>query len=227
MHTAKGCIEEVLLDPSRAARISCPPGLVPAPGQYLLAGPPGDPASVIPHPLFLNAACRGGFFAAPPLPEGWHPGLELDLRGPLGRGFSLPGAARTVALADFNGAGARLLALLPAALAQKAGVALLSDHPGTGLPPELELLPLAALPETAPWADYLAVDLPRADLPELLDLLGLRPGSTRARARNMQLLVATPLPCGGLAECGACAVNLPSMRGYRLACQDGPVFDLF
>jgi NAD(P)H-flavin reductase len=32
------------------------------------------------------------------------------------------------------------------------------------------------------------------------------------------------MPCSGLADCGVCAV--PARRGYKLACKDGPVFDL-
>jgi NAD(P)H-flavin reductase len=37
-------------------------------------------------------------------------------------------------------------------------------------------------------------------------------------------LVVAPMPCGGLAECGVCAVT--TRRGWKLACKDGPVFDL-
>ena len=39
-----------------------------------------------------------------------------------------------------------------------------------------------------------------------------------------QALVTLPMPCGGLGECGACAV--PIRRGWKLACQDGPVLDV-
>jgi NAD(P)H-flavin reductase len=37
-------------------------------------------------------------------------------------------------------------------------------------------------------------------------------------------LILAPMPCAGLAECGACAV--PARSGWKLACLDGPVFDL-
>jgi hypothetical protein len=39
-----------------------------------------------------------------------------------------------------------------------------------------------------------------------------------------QVLITTPMPCAGLAKCGACAIA--SRRGWKLACEDGPVFDL-
>jgi hypothetical protein len=32
------------------------------------------------------------------------------------------------------------------------------------------------------------------------------------------------MPCGGLAECGVCA--LPAHRGWKLLCKDGPVLEL-
>ena len=39
-----------------------------------------------------------------------------------------------------------------------------------------------------------------------------------------QALVRTPMPCGALADCGVCTVR--TSRGPKLACKDGPVFDL-
>lgn len=224
MKTAKGCIEQIFLDPRRAARISCPPGLVPAPGQYLLATPLSGAPAPLAQPLFFGAAAAGGFYVAPPLPADWLPGLELSLRGPLGRGFNLPASARSVALADFDGSPARLLALLEPALAQNASVTLLSDRPPSGLPAAVEILPLTGLPEAARWADYLALGLRRERLPEVLEMLS--PFSKSAPAGRTQLLVETPLPCGGLAECGACAVSFRRASQFKLACKDGPVFDL-
>ena len=219
MRTATGCIEEIYLDGARAARLSCPPGLIPAPGQYLLAATENDPHTALACPIFQAGPAPAGFLVAPPLPESWLPGQLLHLRGPHGRGFTLPASARRVALIDFSGSSARLLALLPLVLAQKAAVTLLTDQPPAGLPPAIEISPLSALPESARWADYLALDLPRQSLPDVLPLLAaqLKPGYAQA-------LVITPLPCAGLGECGVCAVRTRS--GPRLACKDGPVFDL-
>jgi dihydroorotate dehydrogenase electron transfer subunit len=234
MHRAKGCIEEIYLEGRIAARISCPSALAPAPGQYLLATCRSDPDAALAQPLYSAGECRGGFFAAPPLPAHWLPGADLDLRGPLGRGFSLPPSARRVALAAFDGSCARVLALLEPALTGGAGVVLLSDQPPEGLPAALEILPLAALAETAPWADYLALEVRRENLPELVDLLlpNIKESyahgkSLPARAGRAQALVDTPLPCGGLAECGACTVSLRPGTPLKLACKDGPVFDLY
>ena len=234
MHTATGCIEEIYLDGYRAARISCPVSLVPAPGQYLLATASTDPHAPLAQPLFSAGACPGGFYSAPPLPGNWLPGARLNLRGPLGRAFSLPAAARRVALAAFDGDCARVLALLEPALTQKASVLLLAEQPPAGLPAALEILPLSALAESAPRSENLAIKLRRERLPELFNLLSpdlndakLRGKPIPPRSSFVQILVDTPLPCAGLAECGACAVRLRPGTGYKLACKDGPVFDLY
>ena len=42
--------------------------------------------------------------------------------------------------------------------------------------------------------------------------------------KEAQVLLHTPVPCGGVAECGVCAVTLRS--GWALACREGPVFAL-
>jgi Leu/Phe-tRNA-protein transferase len=39
-----------------------------------------------------------------------------------------------------------------------------------------------------------------------------------------QALIHTAMPCAGIAECGACAVR--TRKSWRLACKDGPVFDI-
>jgi hypothetical protein len=233
MHTAKGCIEEIFLEGRHAARISCPAALIPAPGQYLLATSTSDMEAALAQVVYSSGACPAGFFAAPPLPSHWLPGAELSLRGPLGRGFSLPATARRVALAVIAGNGAHILALLEPALAQKASVALLTDTPPLGLPNALEILPLAALDETIPWADYLAIELRREHLPEILPLFAPNRNSGYAQIKSnlthtgrVQALIITPMPCGSLAECGVCAVSLHPGIDFKLACKEGPVFDL-
>ncbi len=238
MHSGTGRIDETFIQAGRAARMTCAPNLVPAPGQYLLAHAPSEPDSPLPHPVFLAASHPRGFYAAQPLPVAWTPGTELTLRGPLGRGFRLPASARRVALAAFGSNCSRIISLLEPALAQKAEITLLSETIPSGLPPTIEILPPTALAETAKWADYLAIDAPRAALAAIQEALqpDLRrsySGYTPNLANNSSLmligyateiLIETPLPCGGMAECGVCAV--PTKSGYLLACKDGPVFEL-
>lgn len=218
----EGRILERFLDGRRAAaRIACPRTLIPAPGQYLLAHDPAsrDPLAV---PVFPAGTCPEGFLAASPLPPDWNPGLALALRGPLGRGFALPASARRVALAALDVTPAYLLGLIPLAQAQGAALSLVCGDPPDGLPADVEIRPLAALTEVSAWADYLALAVPRASLPGLRE--HVRSGDQLEVPREAQALIVTPMPCGGLADCGVCSVEVK--RGMELACKDGPVFDL-
>ena len=87
-------------------RLLCPQNLIPSPGQYLLAHATAsnDP---LPAPVFNAGSVPGGFLAAPPIPETWQPGTSLSLRGPLGRGFTLPASSRRVALIALGDTSAR------------------------------------------------------------------------------------------------------------------------
>lgn len=224
MRTALGRITELQLEPngSAGAWISCPPQVVPAPGQYTLAWAEDDAAAPLTTPVFSGAFRDDGFYAVGPLPPTWQPGTSLLLRGPLGHGFDRPASTRRVALAALGSTAGRLLALVGPALESGAAVALFAGCPLPPLPSDLEVAPLSSLPDALAWADWLALDLPAASLPALRPVLSLAPNmSPPCPAR---LLLLTEMPCGALAECGACAV--PARRGWKLACKDGPVFDL-
>lgn len=202
------------------ARIACPANLIPAPGQYLLAGSASllDP---LPVPLFSTESTPFGFTAAHPLPAEWAPGTTLSLRGPLGRGFTLPHTARKVALIPFDDDASRLRGLIVPSLNQGAAVVLLGDSDMSNLSDAVEVQPFTALEEVLAWAEYAAFDVLRESLPGLRERLG---GLNQAAAgKEAQILVRTPIPCGGIGECAVCAVTLKS--GWKLACKEGPVFD--
>jgi len=221
MRSGEGRLVEVYYDASRAAgRIACPPGLIPAPGRYLLAAAEESPTlpAVVPVALFQAGLAAEGFLAALKMPREWRAGMRLALRGPLGHGFVLPAEARRIALVAWEGSAACLLPLVKPALVQRAEVALVSDSPPTELPPEIEVQPLAALEETCAWADHVAMDVSRDSLAALRERLANR------RGIQGQALVHAPMPCGAMAECGVCAVTFPG--GWKMACKDGPVFDL-
>ncbi len=218
MHIGQGQLFELYYDDGRAAaRILCPPLLVPAPGQYLLAHDGSDAPLAV--PVFPSGPAADGFLAAPSLPRAWTPGTPLHLRGPLGRGFSLPVTVRRLALLAWDDTPARLLALLPSALKQGAAVTLVCESAPRDLSAEVEVQPMKALDEVLAWADFLAVDVERESLPGLKERLGGR----NQRWGEAQVLVRTAMPCGALAECGVCAVRV--RNGWRMACKDGPVFD--
>jgi hypothetical protein len=201
--------------------IARPPRLVLRPGQYLVGHAAGSDEPLA-TPLFVAQVNEESLRLAPGLPPAWRPGMELNVRGALGRGFHLPPAARRVALGAPEGHPFRLLPLLAAALAQGCEVALCAPRVPGGLPPQVEILEPQVLPELAAWADYLALDLIPGQIPALRTLLGIKHYQPLPDAG--EALVFGPMPCAAAAECGACAVR--TRQGWRLACKDGPVFNL-
>lgn len=218
MHTAKGSISELTLeDGSLYARVSCPENLIPAPGQYLLAS--DGSGSPLPVPMYYTDSVPGGFITLSA--DHWKPGDELYLRGPLGRGFSLPLPARKVALVAFDDVPARLRGLIAPALNQDASVVLVTSSNGDALPDEVEVQPLAAMEEILRWADFVALDVSRENLSRLRERLLKR--NQPAPLADTQILIRASMPCGGIADCGVCAVTTKS--SWKMACKDGPVFD--
>lgn len=218
MHQGDGQLVELYLD--HGGRIICAPELVPSPGQYLLAHADGsdDPLSVS---LFLSEATPDGFRAAPPLSDNWRPGTHIFLRGPLGRGFTLPASARRVALVAFDDSPSRLRGLIPLALKQDSAVTLTCDSVPEDLPEDVEIQPTKSLGEILKWADYVAVDVSRENLPSVREML--KKAEQSGILAETQILIRTPMPCGALAECGVCAVILKD--GWTMVCKNGPVYD--
>ena len=197
------------------------------PGQYMLVRRALDLSS-LPMVVFPSSKVDNGLITAASLPIDWTPGEQLSLSGPLGHGFRLPASARFLGMAAPDGDPSRLMPLIDAGISQGAAVSLflgklaerVSFFP---LPAALEVQPLSALPEALVWADFLAVDILLRSLSSLGELLGLKGGNQKLPCPG-QVLVRTDMPCAGIADCGVCALKTRS--GWRLACKDGPVFDL-
>lgn len=206
-----------------AARLACPASAIPSAGRYSLAWSLDDETAPLATPLFLSQAGEGGFIAAPPIPAHWEPGMQVALRGPLGNGFSMPSPTRRLALAALGETTARLHPLMRTILQEGGAVALFTDQAVNNLPAAVEINPLDTLAEALSWADFLALDLPVERLSALAGWLRLD-GQPHVLPCPAQALVITPMPCAGLAECGACAVL--ARHRWKLTCQDGPVFPL-
>jgi hypothetical protein len=221
MKNGQGQLTEIYLD-SRAW-IVCPPNLIPAPGQYVLAHARGSD-SPLAVPVFFSDSVPNGFRSAPCLPSSWKPGTQLNLRGPLGHGFSVPAFARKVALIAFDESPARLHGLINIALKQGAEVVLVSNTVMDDMPEAVEVQPLQAINDIYQWADYAAFDVARENLPRLIKMLGTANPALSASKGQAQVLVRAPMPCGALAECGVCALTI--RHEWKMVCKDGPVFDL-
>lgn len=216
MHTGPGQIAETYLDGS--ARIDCAPELIPAPGQYLLAHA-DDSDSPLATPLFYSDSAPSGFRVAPRVPSVWRPGTRLNLRGPLGHGFDLPASARKVALIAWDDSPARLRGVMSRALKEKLEVVLVCNSAVQDVPEAVEVQPLHAAKQACNWADFIAFDVARENLfliKEMFAELAQIPA-----AREAQVLVRASMPCGGLAECGVCAVGVNNH--WKMTCRDGPV----
>ena len=227
MNHYKARLTSLLLEPyqNAAARLLLPRAALPRPGQYLQAHDPADAEAATATQLFSaghEPVSSDGetveLAVAGPLPAGWQPGTSLLLRGPLGRGFSLPQGARRLVLAALGRSAARLLPLA----AEAAEVAVFCNEPLGELPAHIEVQPLAALSAALAWADFVALDIPPSQVEELPKLLGIH--ERAPKTLRGQALVTPPMPCGGLAQCGVCSFAVP--RKSLLACGSGPVFDL-
>jgi dihydroorotate dehydrogenase electron transfer subunit len=201
--------------------LALPATIRPLPGQYLFAFAAGQ-SEALAVPLFPAGPASDLLRVAPPLPTSWAAGMRLQVRGPLGSGFRLPPGARRVALAPLGCGPERLLPLAYQALEQDAAVALFSAAIPNGLPSAVEIAPAEQMSDVLEWADYLALDLATGWLARWKSAAGLREG--QKLPFSGQALVRAPVACGGLGECGVCAVRTRS--GWSLACKDGPVYDL-
>ena len=219
MKNGEGQLHEIYLDSS--VEIICPPELIPTPGQYLLAHALGSD-SPLAVPVFFSDSAPNGFRSAPLLDSSWMPGTRLNLRGPLGHGFSLPAYSRKVALVAFDQSSARLRGLISIALKQGAEIVLVCDSTVDDIPEAVEVQPLQAMLDSYHWADYAAFDIGRENLHQLREMLG-KVEQTKG-AREAQVLVRAPMPCGALAECGVCA--LTTHHEWKMICKEGPVFEM-
>ncbi|MFH1185305.1 MAG: hypothetical protein V1755_09750 [Chloroflexota bacterium] len=218
----KATIAELsLMGGQNSAYLVCEAPMIPASGRYVLAHEEGSDLPLATE-LFAAEYRSNGFVAAPPIPRAWRPGSVLDLRGPLGSGFELPPGARRVALIAFNDDPRRLLPLASAAIRQDAAVALVCGNAPAELPLQVEVHPPQALQEVCGWSDYAAFDLGSESVGALARALS--EGGHPISGGPAEALVRIPMPCGGLAECGVCTVR--TATGPKLACVDGPVFDL-
>jgi hypothetical protein len=218
MRRMMGVLQALSLDPlgRTVMRLACPPAAAPAPGLAVFAAPAGDPAACCRTPLFASQIIDDGFISDAPPPSGWQIGDQLDLLPPSGRGFQPPAASRQWLLVLQAQPATRLLPLGLRGLQGGVEVAVFSPQPLAWLPAEIEVA--AELAPAVEWADYVAVHLPEAELPRMLDAFGgHRPAPG---GKTFDWLIDQPMPCG-LGACGACA-RLVGKR-LLLACRDGPV----
>src|SRR4030042_1519478 len=112
-----GRVSEIRLGSGRQMEVCiiCPEGVIPSAGQYLLAFDLDDTGAVLRTPIFAVEKALQGFWAAPLNSIPWGSGTNLDLVGPLGKGFDLPRNIQRLGLVAWGETFPRLLPLIPLA----------------------------------------------------------------------------------------------------------------
>jgi dihydroorotate dehydrogenase electron transfer subunit len=162
-------------------------------------------------------------------------GMELDILGPLGRGWTLRPQVRNLLLIGEEPLLGALLSLVRSALEAEIAVTLLHfvndlerAYPPALLPPEIEYSVVsgldkpkgvaAQLADYLTWADAASCSVTAATLEMLVST-----GSRWREKSFAQVILAPPLPCAS----GAClACQVETRQRSRLVCCDGPVFAL-
>lgn len=219
------------------------------PGQFLMlrCGYSLDP--LLPRPMSYHrfrTASEGQEFAilyrkvgrSTTWLSGLHPGDTLEVFGPLGRGFSLRPDARNLLMVAGGVGISGLVALADAAVAQGRSVTVLHGartaaelYPPRLLPPEVELIAATddasagypglvtdLLSQYLPWADQVFACGPKPMFQSMANIM-----RQQASRKSVQILVEERMGCG-TGICYGCAVT--TRRGVRLACKDGPRFEL-
>ncbi len=161
-------------------------------------------------------------------------GEKIDLFGPLGRGFSIMPASKSLLLGAGGIGIAPLGFLAQEAVKQKHPVKLLLGaatasqlYPAHLLPPEIELI-TATEDGTAGEKGMLTDILPdHADGADQLFACGPMPMyqvmATQNYKKSVQVSLEMRMGCG-LGVCYSCTVK--TGNGLKQVCKDGPVFDL-
>jgi hypothetical protein len=197
------------------------------PGQYLAASSRSELDNQIPLSLFVESSKNNEITIGSPAPQNWYPGHEITFRGPLGQGFRPPLMLRRLALVGFDDTPNRLMSLVNHTFSQNVDIVMAGDFISNpvitrDIPANVELSTLDHLGDLLHWADFIALDVPAYRIHELNETF--RATSTKLPSGDTQVLIYTSMPCAAIAECGVCAVK--TVKGYKLACQDGPVFNL-
>lgn len=208
-----------------------------SPGRFVLA----DLGGYLRTPLFPAFLDDETFLVLVP-PD--HPvaalqlGAGTNLIGPLGQGFEVNEVVgRLLLVAD----AAHVPVLLPLAAQTSVSTALVLSAPTAAqlypvhlLPASLEVHIVTAdgsaghegsaldlFPDLVRWADCVCIACDPVTYPALAEVV--REVRIRPARRFAQALIVPPMVCG-VGACQGCAVS--AAGGFKLACTDGPVFDL-
>ncbi len=220
MPSTTGFIQAHAISPAGkpALRLRVEPGSRPSPGQPFLAYL-NESTAPIRTALYPSRLHRDGFTTIDIPSPAWTIGAQVQLMGPIGRGFSPPTKSKRRLVIALGQPIDRLIPLIDAAVKSDISIAAFTDGQFPNLPAQVEIATDPA--DVKGWADYIAVDTHALRIAEVADFIAPQPGIPPAA--DVEMLLDAALACG-FGVCAACAVNTGS--GWRLACQDGPVFNM-
>jgi hypothetical protein len=221
----EGVVREVTLDSTGtwSFRIEIFQALQVSAGRYLLGSSRTDLNEPFPVALFPLDEGVDYFSAVAIQRPDWKPGEELQLRGPLGRGFTIRKEHHKICLIARGIRLHYLHLLIKQYLASGANLVLCTEVHPADIHPVIEIQPYENSLDAAAWADasYLVTDA--GYLEQDLKLIGAESGSFQFR-ELVEVLVLSEMPCGGTADCGVCSVV--GRRGWLFPCSKGPVFQV-
>lgn len=189
------------------------------PGQFMAVRGERD---ILPTLLFPVSMQGDVFATASGETCGWQPGELLNIRFPLGKGFSIHSSARRLLMVSGTSHPHRLLPAAGKILRERGETALFTNFLPESISPEIELLSREELADAFRWADCIIGDAEINSLRDWKEMITT--GNSASQKKVIQILVDTPMACLGAAECGVCAIK--THRGWKHACSDGPVFSL-
>ena len=206
-------------------------------GPKILASDPDGP-----HPDWVTPSSVALLFNTNGLARGWlgarEVGEEIDILGPLGRGYDLDPAAGRIVMAGGGTGIAPLIALADQALASGVVVTLISGGTTASVlyPRELVQSRVAYVPVTEDGSvgekglitDYLPFYAEQADQVYLCGPVPMYKAAYNAYRmcgveKPTQVLLEVRMACG-FGICFGCSIWTRS--GLKMVCNDGPKFDL-
>ncbi len=208
-----------------------------APGQHFLARATESLDPYLREPWIpIRRSGSTSIVIERPAGVSYHPGQVISLLGPIGTPITLRETTRTLLLIAFEATPASMLMLAEGAIGRGVSVTLAligaaRGYPLEALPAQIEVMRGSDgidWPEqrgSLKWADQvIAVAPPPLDVARYSRLLEVvRAARVEIAPGYLLGLFQPPMPCG-IGACGACMIRCVGRD--RLACVDGPAFDL-
>lgn len=186
-------------------------------GQFFLVSNPTKDSKIMPVYVFsLDQEVDFSF----PSDARWDIGDFLHFHGPIGSGFNDLSMYSNIFLLSLNSDLLSLNALFNTGIKENKNIVYYSENKDIPIPPTVEIITKDRIAETIEWANYIAIEMKREDLPKNYEVLK----NIKEHALTCELLIYCPILCLGKANCLIC--SLKTKQGWVKTCQQGQIFNL-